>query len=82
MSTPDAARRYSGPSLALHWLTLLLLAAVYTCGELREDYPEGSDMRRLLKTRHFMLGLGVLVPGLPRLALRRMPSARRRDGAR
>lgn len=51
--------RYGLLSVGLHWLMLLLLAAVYTCIELRELYPKGSDPREALKTWHFMLGLAV-----------------------
>lgn len=59
-----AARRSTGFSrfsIALHWLMLLLLAAVFACIELRELYPRGSDIREGLKTWHFMLGLSVFV---------------------
>jgi len=52
--------RYGSLSIALHWLMLLLLVAVYACIELREIYPKGSDPREALKTWHFMLGLSVL----------------------
>ena len=52
---------YSRLSIALHWLMLILLAAVFACIELRENYPRGSDIREGLKTWHFMLGLSVFV---------------------
>jgi superoxide oxidase len=52
--------RYGSLSMALHWLMLLLLVAVYACIDLREIYPKGSDPREALKTWHFMLGLSVL----------------------
>lgn len=52
---------YSRFSIALHWLMLILLAAVFACIELRENYPRGSDIREGLKTWHFMLGLSVFV---------------------
>jgi cytochrome b561 len=52
--------RFSGWSIAVHWLTLLLLAAVYACIELRELFPRGSDPRELLKALHYSLGLAVL----------------------
>lgn len=61
---------YGSASMALHWLTLILLAAVYACIELREIFPKGSDPRETLKSLHFMLGLTVLAVVLPRLALR------------
>ena len=65
---------YSRLSIALHWLMLVLLAAVYACIELREYYPRGSDIREGLKTWHFMLGLSVFVLVWTRLvARRRMP---------
>ena len=71
-SGPD--KPYSRLSIALHWLMLVLLAAVFACIELRENYPRGSDIRGGLKTWHFMLGLSVFVLVWVRLfARRRMP---------
>ena len=55
---PDT--RYSSLRIALHWLMLLLLVAVYASMELRDIFPKGSDARELLKTWHYMLGLSVL----------------------
>jgi cytochrome b561 len=55
------ASRYGKASIALHWLMLLLLAAVYAAMELREFYPRGSDPRETLKSLHYMLGLSVLM---------------------
>lgn len=52
--------RYSSPRIALHWLMLLLLVAVYASMEFRDFFPKGSDARELLKTWHYMLGLSVL----------------------
>lgn len=60
MATIAVQPRYSSLSLALHWLILALLVAVYACMELREFWPKGSDPRELLKSWHFMLGLSVL----------------------
>ena len=51
--------RFGSLTIALHWLMLALLAAVYACIELRVYWPKGSDPRELLKTWHFMLGLSV-----------------------
>lgn len=61
---------YSRLSVALHWLMLVLLAAVFACIELRENYPRGSDIREGLKTWHFMLGLSVFVLVWIRLIVR------------
>ncbi len=71
---------YSRLSVTLHWLMLALLAAVYACIELREQYPRGSDIREALKTWHFMLGLSVFALVWLRLLARaagpRQPGAR------
>ncbi|MGV8805011.1 MAG: cytochrome b [Polaromonas sp.] len=52
--------KYSFARIALHWLMLLLLVAVYASMEFRDLYPKGSEARELLKTWHYMLGLSVL----------------------
>ncbi|MCU0975153.1 MAG: cytochrome b [Steroidobacteraceae bacterium] len=62
--------RYGTLSIALHWIMLALLAAVYACIELRELYPRGSEPRDLLKTWHFMLGLTVFLLVWVRIAAR------------
>ncbi|MEP7295568.1 MAG: cytochrome b [Burkholderiales bacterium] len=62
--------RYDRASIALHWLMLIVIAAVYACIELRGNFPKGSDIREGLKTWHFMLGLSVLVLVAVRVALR------------
>lgn len=60
--TPRSLKtRYNAVSIALHWLMLLQIAAVYACMELREFWPKGSALREGLKTWHFMLGLTVLL---------------------
>jgi superoxide oxidase len=59
MNWRNTPERYSTPSMALHWLMLLLLVAVYATMELHEFYPKGSAPREALKTWHFMLGLSV-----------------------
>lgn len=55
--------RYGALTIGLHWLMLLLMAAVYACMELKGVFPRGSDGRAAMQTWHFMLGLsvGVLV---------------------
>ncbi|MEQ1547568.1 MAG: cytochrome b [Chakrabartia sp.] len=67
--------RYSSLSIALHWVMLILMIAVYACMELREFYPKGSDFREGLKMWHFMLGLSVLVLVLVRIVARVTVSA-------
>ncbi len=70
MSWKNTEIRYGSLSIGIHWLVLLLFIAVYSCIELREAYPKGSDIREALKTWHFMLGLLVFVVVWPRLAAR------------
>ncbi|MFZ6048692.1 cytochrome b [Pseudomonas sp. CR3202] len=59
MSLKNAPSRYGNLSIALHWLMLVLIAAVYACIELKGNFPRGSETRELLKQWHFMLGLAV-----------------------
>lgn len=61
---------YSRLTIALHWLMLLLFIGVYSCIELRELYPKGSDPREALKAWHFMLGLTVFLFALVRIYAR------------
>lgn len=75
-STKD---RYGSLLIAMHWLMLLLLIAVYSCIELREFYPKGSDPREALKHWHFMLGLSVFALLWFRLLLRLMGPVPRID---
>lgn len=70
MSWKNTTTRYGNLSMAMHWLMLALIAAVYTCIELRENYPRGSDIREALKTWHYMLGLSVLALVWLRIAFR------------
>ena len=67
-STP--ATHYARLSIALHWLMLVLLAAVYALIELRGLFPKDSVERNLMKDLHFMLGLSVFVLVWLRLAVR------------
>lgn len=50
---------YSPLNVVLHWLMLLLIAAVYACMELKGNFPKGSDLREGLKYWHFVLGLSI-----------------------
>lgn len=70
MNNATQPNRYSNLSIALHWIMLLLLAAVYACMELHESFPKGSDLRNTLKTWHFMLGIVVFVLAWLRIVAR------------
>lgn len=58
--SPAKTARYGSASIALHWLTLVLIIGVYACIELREFWPKGDPTRDALKSWHFTLGLTVL----------------------
>ena len=68
-------KHYHPLQIGVHWLTLLLLIAVYALIELRDIYPKGSAGHDLMKTWHFMLGMAVLAVVLVRLPLRLMLQA-------
>jgi cytochrome b561 len=67
--------RYGSFSIGIHWLMLILIAAVYACMELKGIFPKGSDSREMMKTWHFMLGLSVLVLAVLRVVLNLTVSA-------
>lgn len=64
--------RYDMLSIAVHWLTLLLLIAIYALIEFRDIFPKGSDPREAMKTWHGMLGLVVFALVFVRMASRLM----------
>ncbi|MCZ2439908.1 MAG: cytochrome b/b6 domain-containing protein [Burkholderiales bacterium] len=57
-------------SIATHWATLVLLAAVYALIEFKGIFPKGSDAREAMKHWHFVLGLSVFGLVALRLLLR------------
>lgn len=76
MAATMTRSRYSPLSIGVHWLTFLLLIAVYALIELREIYPKGSDPREAMKMWHNMLGLvvlGLVFVRLAALAVYRIP---------
>lgn len=66
----DAPNCYSPPLVALHWLTLLLLAAGYALMEFKGIFPKGSVEREAMKSWQFTLGMTVFVLTVLRLLLR------------
>jgi cytochrome b561 len=56
--------------MGLHWLTLLLMAAVYAFVELHELFPKDTPERTFMMRSHFSLGLLVMVLTLARLGWR------------
>ncbi len=70
MTNSPSITRYSKPMLILHWLTLLLLVAVFAFIEGRELFEKGTEARELMKSVHYMLGITVLLTVLARLYFR------------
>lgn len=74
-------QRYAKFPMALHWITLLLIIAVYACIELRVFYPKGTEMRDGLKHWHYMLGITLWGLTLIRLAVRLFNPAPPKDSS-
>lgn len=66
----NSSIRYGSLSIGLHWLMLVIFIGLYACTELRTLYPKGSELRELLKSWHYMLGLLVFLLLWLRLAAR------------
>lgn len=64
------SKRYSAINIALHWLMLALIVAVYFCMDVRGYFPRGSAARSGLAMWHYMLGLAVFVLVWARLLAR------------
>jgi len=77
MNWRNTSARYGSLTIGLHWLMLLLIAAVYALMELSGVFPKGSAGSDAMRQWHFMLGMLVFVLAVPRLVLRWiMPSPR------
>lgn len=70
MQLADSRQRYDTLSIAMHWLMVALLVAVYAVVNLRESFPRGNPLRSELMTWHTMLGLSVLVMVMVRIVVR------------
>jgi cytochrome b561 len=70
MTWRNTSERYGTLSIGLHWLTLLLMAAVYAFVELHELFPKNTPERAFMMSSHFSLGLLVMVLTLARLGVR------------
>jgi cytochrome b561 len=70
MADIDTPARFNLPLIALHWLTLIVLALAYATSELREVFPKGSAGREGMMNLHVMLGLIVFGIAWLRLLVR------------
>lgn len=71
-AAPIGGDRYQSAVILMHWLTLLLLIAVYTFIELKDYFPKTSPTRDAMKTWHELMGMTVFGVVLARLLLRRI----------
>jgi cytochrome b561 len=62
--------RYHSLTIGMHWLTALLLVAVYALIEFKDFFPKGSSGRESMQNWHQMVGLAVFCLVFVRLALR------------
>jgi cytochrome b561 len=56
--------------VAIHWLSVVLMVAVYCLMEFREYWPRGDPVREGMQSWHYTLGLTVLAITLGRLVVR------------
>ena len=70
MNIRNSEYRFSPLVIGLHWLTVLLIIAVYASMELRGVAPKGSALRDAMKSLHYLLGLSVLVIVVIRIGVR------------
>lgn len=70
MQFKNTQSRYSTLVIALHWLMLFVLIAVYAFMELRGVAPKGSDLRANMKSLHYLLGLLILALVMLRIGAR------------
>lgn len=68
---PGSQQNYSRWMVRFHWLTVLLLIAIYASIEFRVLFEKGTAERDLMKEVHFMLGLSLWFITLIRLLVRR-----------
>ncbi|MCJ8170030.1 cytochrome b [Atopomonas sediminilitoris] len=70
MSINNTFKRYGSVSMAMHWLTVLLVMVAYFTMEYRGLWPKGSVERDLMKQAHFLAGFSILALTLLRMSWR------------
>ncbi|MCB1673027.1 MAG: cytochrome b/b6 domain-containing protein, partial [Pseudomonadales bacterium] len=53
--------KYQRVSVIIHWLTVLLMVAIYASIEIHQELQRGTTLRRLTEDWHIYLGL-TLIP--------------------
>ena len=69
MNDLNLRRSYPSISITMHWLTLILMIAIYGSIELHEVIPRENPLRGAMEDWHIYLGFTVLVLALIRLAI-------------
>ena len=54
-----ATARYDAPTIVFHWLTAILIGAVYVLGQLRFVGGRGGALMHWMESTHYALGLAV-----------------------
>ena len=67
--------RYSSLSIIFHWVTLVMIVAIYLTIELHEVIPRGNPMRRAMEDWHIYLGFLLLPIAIVRLQINRRKAA-------
>ncbi|MGC9562148.1 cytochrome b [Brachymonas sp. M4Q-1] len=67
---PSRAARFGTPLILLHWLTVLLIIAVYALMEFSDIFPKGSAERTAMKSWHFTVGMTIFAVTWLRLLAR------------
>ncbi|HEX4766859.1 MAG TPA: cytochrome b [Lichenihabitans sp.] len=72
----DDGERYDGLEMTLHWLTAVLVVALFGLAETWDFAPRGSVLRHGMQDLHVSLGLSLIVVILARIAWRIGPGRR------
>jgi len=70
MNWKSTSAGYGGAAIALHWLAVVLIVAVYCTMEFKGIYPKKSPGREAMALWHYMLGLSVFALAWVRLWVR------------
>jgi cytochrome b561 len=71
-TTSSTTSRYSLPSIAMHWLMLLVFIGIYVSVNLIDVFPKEDPKHQLFKIIHFSLGLLVFALVWVRIVFRLM----------
>lgn len=69
MNALHQGQKYAPITIAMHWLTLLLMIAIYASIELHEAIPRGNPLRGAMEDWHIYLGFTVLLLAVIRLSI-------------